>query len=196
MPFIIYFYVLIDLLTWFPFKKRRIKFLLMTSYFDDDVIEMINCIRKWTQTSCAVISITIKVLWNHLISISHFGSWQKCRKRDDALVSTEWRLCQSFSSPMKTLEPLHPYNPGLPWETSYLSKITNIMLAEFYPEIPMYMMLILRYFFSDPQVWDIRNLHVQFYFYAITQFGDILVEISQKVVNIIEYSRISVLFPF
>ena len=75
----------------------------MTSYLDHDVINMIHFDRKWTQASCAVILIPIKALWTDFIPISHFVTWQKCRKRDDHMVSHVRDHAQSIPRTLFTL---------------------------------------------------------------------------------------------
>ena len=75
MPFIAYLADFMDSLTWFSIEWARIKFLLMTSYFDHDVIEMTDFDRKWTQASCAVILIPIKALLKQDSALSYFGSY-------------------------------------------------------------------------------------------------------------------------
>lgn len=75
MQFIAYLADIMDSLTWFPIEWARIKFLLMTSYFDHDVIEMTNFDRKWTQASCAVILISIKALLKQDSGLSYFVSY-------------------------------------------------------------------------------------------------------------------------
>ena len=71
-PFIAYLAGFMNSLTWFPIEWARMKFLLMTSYFDHDVITMSNFDRKWTRTSCAVILIPIKALLRLVAEFSLF----------------------------------------------------------------------------------------------------------------------------
>ena len=75
LPFIAYLADFMDSLSWFPIELARIKFLLMTSYFDHDVIEMTYFDRKWTQASYAVILISIKALLKQDSELSYFVSY-------------------------------------------------------------------------------------------------------------------------
>ena len=75
MLFIAYLTVFTDLLAWFPVEKVRIKFPLMTSYFDRDVIKMTNFDRKWTQTTCAVILIPIKAILKQDFGLSFLAPY-------------------------------------------------------------------------------------------------------------------------
>ena len=74
-PFIAYLAGFMNSLTWFPIEWARMKFLLMTSYFDHDVIGMTNFDRKWTQPSCAVILISIIALLEQDSELSYFVSY-------------------------------------------------------------------------------------------------------------------------
>ena len=74
-PFIAYLAGFMNSLTWFPIEWARLKFLLMTSYFDHDVIGMTNFDRKRTQPSCAVILISIIALLKLDSGLSYFVSY-------------------------------------------------------------------------------------------------------------------------